>query len=247
MACSWHPLASFLPIIGVMILTNHNTALLINKARLEHQMKAEFSQFILQSAHPCLMARSIFKSDHVDFHAYEQFGSKHTAEQILSHLKNFIANYDFESGNYFTFIAAFKDKKNYSEKEFEKLLWKQLQYLHEADDMPWDETVSPDPENENFSFSLGGRAFYIVGLHTDSSRLSRQSPFPAMVFNLHLQFEKLRERGHYQGVKKKIRGRDKALQGNINPMLEDFGHSSEAKQYSDRNVGNKWKCPFHHK
>lgn len=230
-----------------MILTDPKTSLLVNKARQEQQMKMQFSQFILHSAHPCLMARSIFKSDHVDFHAYENFGTTETAVKMLSDLKKFIANYDFESGNYFTFIAAFKDKKSYSEKVFEKLLWQQLQCLHEADDMPWDETVSPDPENENFSFSLDGKAFYIVGLHPGSSRLSRQSPFPAMVFNLHLQFEKLREKGHYQRVKEKIRERDKALQGNINPMLKDFGHSSEAKQYSGRNVGNKWKCPFHHK
>jgi len=68
-----------------------------------------------------------------------------------------------------------------------------------------------------------------------------------MGFNLHWQFEKLREMGVYHKVRDKIRKRDTALQGNINPMLADFGDSSEAKQYSGRKVGGKWKCPFHSK
>jgi uncharacterized protein len=54
----------------------------------------------------------------------------------------------------------------------------------------------------------------------------------------------LREMGSYHTVRDKIRDRDTQLQGNINPMLEDFGESSEAKQYSGRKVGEEWKCPF---
>src|SRR5690606_40704217 len=101
-----------------------------------------------------------------------------------------------------------------------------------------------DPENDNFSFSLGGKAFYMVGLHPNSSRKARQSPVPAIAFNLHWQFEKLREMGAYYTVRDKIRERDKDLQGSINPMLEDFGETSEARQYSGRKVGEEWKCPF---
>ena len=75
--------------------------------------------------------------------------------------------------------------------------------------------------------------------------MARQSPFPAIVFNLHWQFEKLREMGNYQVVRDRIRQRDEELQGTINPMMEDFGEGSEAKQYSGRKVGKEWKCPFH--
>ena len=126
-------------------------------------------------------------------------------------------------------------------------MWKTLQKLHELDDCEWDENVSNDPENPHFSFSLGGKAFYIIGLHPASSRLARRAPYTTLVFNLHSQFDKLREMGSYHSVRDTIRKNDEKLQGEINPMLRDFGSSSETKQYSGRKVEDNWKCPFHQK
>lgn len=210
--------------------------------------KQDFDQFVLEKDHPCVMAQTVFSMDQVDYHEYGNFGTRETAKNILKDLKEYIANYDFDSNEFFSFLAVFKDRKEYTEKEYEDTLWQQLQYLHEVDDSPWDKNVSPDPDSNNFSFSLGGRAFYMVGLHPNSSRKARQSPYPAIAFNLHWQFEKLREMGTYQTVRDKIRERDIELQGDINPMLEDFGEKSEARQYSGRKVGEEWKCPFlHHK
>ncbi|WP_029034158.1 guanitoxin biosynthesis heme-dependent pre-guanitoxin N-hydroxylase GntA [Salinimicrobium terrae] len=206
--------------------------------------KSQFEDFIIAKDHPCIMAQTVFSMDKVDFHEYDNFGSRETAKAIMTDLKKYIAAYDFESNEFLTFLAGFKGKQNYTEKEFEKTLWEQLQHLHEIDDVKWDEAVSPDPESKNFSFSLGGKAFYIVGLHPNSSRKARQAPYPAIAFNLHWQFEKLREMNTYYTVRDKIRERDTALQGNMNPMLEDFGERSEARQYSGRKVGEEWKCPF---
>lgn len=208
------------------------------------KIKAEFDDFIINQNHPCMMAQTVFSMDKVDFHVYEDFGSKNAARKILKDVKKYISNYDFESNEFLTFLAVFKGRKSFSEKQFEDLLWKQLDFLHELDTEEWDPTVSKDPANKNFSFSLGGRAFYIVGLHPNSSRMARQSPYPAIAFNLHWQFEKLREMNTYEKVRDKIRERDMELQGGINPMLEDFGETSEVKQYSGRKVGNEWKCPF---
>ena len=209
--------------------------------------KKEFDDFILGKDHPCLMAQTVFSLDKVDFHQYDDFGTRETARAILQDLQKYIAHYDFESNEFLTFLAVFKGRKDYSEEEFEKLLWQQLQYLHEEDDSPWDEAVKSDPEDPDFSFSLGGRAFYMVGLHPNSSRKARQAPYPAIAFNLHWQFEKLREMNTYHTVRDKIRERDVELQGDINPMLEDFGERSEARQYSGREVEEEWKCPFHQK
>lgn len=206
--------------------------------------KFQFEDFILGKDHPCLMAQTVFSMDKVDFHEYDNFGSRETAKAILTDLKKYIAAYDFESNDFLTFLVGFKGKQDYTEEEFEKTLWEQLQHLHEVDDADWDEAVSRDPENKHFSFSLGGKAFYIVGLHPNSSRKARQAPYPAIAFNLHWQFEKLREMNTYHTVRDKIRDRDIALQGEINPMLEDFGERSEARQYSGRKVGEDWKCPF---
>jgi FPC/CPF motif-containing protein YcgG len=210
----------------------------------ESDAKAEFKNFIIEDNHPCVMAQTVFTMDQVDFHVYDDLGSKNTARKILRDLKKYLTKYDFDSNDFFTFVASFLGRKDYTEKQFEDLLWKQLQFIHELDDQPWDPSVSGDPEDKNFSFSIAGKAFYMVGLHPNSSRISRQSPSPTLVFNLHWQFEKLREMGAYQNVRDKIRERDRELQGDNNPMLEDFGEKSEARQYSGRKVGEEWKCPF---
>lgn len=210
----------------------------------KEEVRNKFKEFIIDQDHPCVMAQTVFSMDQVDFHCYSNFGSKETAKKIFEDLENYISNYDFESKDFFTFFAVFDEQEMLSEERFEELLWQQLQYLHEVDDEPWDPTVSGDPEDKEFSFSLAGKAFYFVGLHPGSSRLARQSPYPAIAFNLHSQFEKLREMGSFEKVRDKIRERDIELQGNINPMMEDFGAGSEARQYSGRKVGEEWKCPF---
>ena len=47
-------------------------------------------------------------------------------------------------------------------------------------------------------------------------------------------------------MKTMIRKRDTAFQGSINPMVADFGTTSEAKQYSGREVSESWKRPLLH-
>ncbi|PHR10358.1 MAG: hypothetical protein COA40_12360 [Aequorivita sp.] len=207
----------------------------------------DFKNFILEENHPCIMANTVFQMEKYQLNVYESLGSKKTANALMADLKNYIAHYDFESKDFESFIAVFPEAEVVSEIEFENLLWRQLQFMHEIDTTPWDSTVSEDPNNPNFSFSLGGKAFYVVGLHPLASRMARRSPYPTLVFNLHSQFEKLREMGVYYKVRDKIRERDAALQGSINPVLQDFGEESEARQYSGRQVGQTWKCPFHHK
>lgn len=214
-------------------------------SRVKLEIEKQFRAFILDNDHPCIMAQTVFSMDQLEMHSYDEFGSLKTAEKLIRDLETYLENYNFESNDFKTFLAVFPNSPEYSEIEFEKLLWQQLQNLHEADPKSWDRRVSEDPESKNFSFSIGGRAFYIVGMHPGSSRMARQSPHTAIAFNLHWQFEKLREMGAYLNVRDKIRERDRQLQGNINPMLEDFGKSSEAKQYSGRKVHKTWKCPFH--
>ncbi|MDN3725102.1 guanitoxin biosynthesis heme-dependent pre-guanitoxin N-hydroxylase GntA [Aequorivita sp. SDUM287046] len=209
------------------------------------QIEEKFKNFIIEQKHPCIMANTVFSMGDYEIHDYETFGSRTTAKEILKDLKVYLENYNFTDNKFKTFIAVFPNAETVSEIEFENLLWRQLQFIHEKDTDEWDPNVSDDPENSNFSFSIGGRAFYVVGMHPKSSRLARRAPYVTLVFNLHWQFEKLREMGAYHKVRDKIRQRDAALQGNINPVLEDFGESSEARQYSGRNVGEQWKCPFH--
>ncbi|WP_405198434.1 guanitoxin biosynthesis heme-dependent pre-guanitoxin N-hydroxylase GntA [Christiangramia sp. LLG6405-1] len=207
--------------------------------------KEKFEHWILEEDHPCIMAQTVFSQEHVKTKQYGQLGDPLQTEALLKDLKNYIAEYDFETNDFKSFIAVFPESNIATEDEFERLLWKQLEEIEKIDTKDWDPSVTKDPEHDNFSFSIAGRSFYIVGMHPNSSRQARRSPYPSIAFNLHVQFEKLREMGAYEKVRDKIRARDKELQGSMNPMLEDFGSSSEAKQYSGKATEDDWVCPFH--
>src|SRR5690606_29128153 len=134
-------------------------------------------------------------------------GSKSAAIRLGQYLTKFLSRKREVKGKFASFIAVFKKPSELSEVRFEELLWKQLNLLNEIDERPWDKTVKSDPEDPNFSFSFGGTAFYIIGLHPGSSRKARQFKYPALVFNLHNQFEILREEGKYQKMRDLIRER----------------------------------------
>ena len=134
-----------------------------------------------------------------------------------------------------------------SEVAFEAALWERVQSFADKDHwlgQPFDHRVSADPDDPHFSLSFGGEAFFVVGLHPNASRPARRMPFPTLVFNLHDQFERLREEGRYEKMRERILERDIALAGDINPMLARHGEASEAAQYSGRLVGEDWRCPF---
>ncbi|MGL6044751.1 MAG: YqcI/YcgG family protein, partial [Sandaracinobacteroides sp.] len=77
-----------------------------------------------------------------------------------------------------------------------------------------------------------------------ASRPARRFRYPALVFNLHAQFETLRADGRYEPLRETILARDVELAGSINPMLARHGRISEARQYSGRAVDADWECPF---
>jgi len=147
-----------------------------------------------------------------------------------------------------SFAALFQGPEDTDEVRFEAMLWSQLQRLHDLDvkrGTRWALDVSRDPNDPHFSLSIAGHAFFVIGLHPGASRIARQFAVPALVFNSHQQFEKLRADGRYQKMQAATRERDIALQGSINPNLADFGAAAETRQYSGRKTEAGWSCPFH--
>ena len=204
-----------------------------------------FQRHVTDADFPCVGAKA---SLHGNFYRYGFYGKVNSPEATsgLAHDLWHYAKDQLAFGtNYATFIASFRGPKVLDEAEWETLLWEQLQSLHEIDQSDWDKSVSSDPNESHFSFSFAGTAFFIVGLHQGASRLSRRFAWPTMVFNVHAQFERLREEGLFERMQSTIRARDTKLQGTLNPNLSDFGKASEAKQYSGRPVEKEWKCPFH--
>lgn len=198
---------------------------------------------------PCMMAQAVFGHGHA--HAIAAGSLENIdAENITLTLAGFdkaLQEIQRAGRGYHSIVLEFTDSAIHCEHQFEAAMWRYLQVLHthDARSYSWDERVSSNPQDANFSFSLRGKAFYIIGMHPASSRKARRAPYPTLVFNLHEQFEALRIKGTYHKVRDKIRLRDEAYSGSINPVLQDFGATSEARQYSGRNVPSKeWQCPF---
>ena len=201
--------------------------------------------FIDEAAFPCVGAKAARNKGRMRFAEYASLGCPLEATSLCRDLRNFSDEFPDPGVSPVSFVAVFRDQL-LEEKSFETALWRQLQLMHEHDghDFKWDTSVNSDPASHDFSFSIGGRAFFVVGLHKTSSRVSRRAPFPCLVFNFHNQFEALKSSGKYQSMQTAIRARDVKLQGSVNPVLEHFGAASEARQYSGRAVEADWRCPF---
>lgn len=193
--------------------------------------------------YPCLGARSVFNTDRATVVTFEQLAGPATAAGLLTALQRFARTVDPDEG-FASFVAAFRGPVIRDERHFEQLLWHQLQQLHDLDPHEWNREVSADPDDPHFAFSVAGTAYFVVGLHPQASRLARRTPAPVLVFNLHAQFEQLRESERFPRMRDRIRARDRELQGSINPMVADHGAASEARQYSGRPVGDQWHAPF---
>ncbi len=198
------------------------------------------------AAYPCVGAKSAINKGSYRLGVYSDITSAPATAGLARDLWRFANELDNIDGRFATFVATFDGPREQTELEFEQTLWDQLQALHEADapHHEWDERVSSDPASPNFSFSFAGRAFFIVGLHPRASRIARRFPWPTIVFNAHEQFERLRRDGQMDRMKEVIRRKDEELQGEVNPVLRDFGQASEARQYSGREVEADWRPPF---
>ncbi|NYJ76280.1 guanitoxin biosynthesis heme-dependent pre-guanitoxin N-hydroxylase GntA [Allobranchiibius huperziae] len=201
------------------------------------------TEMVTHPEYPCLGARSVFRRDTASVVVLDEMEHADDLATLADALRTFAARTK-DATNFVSLIAAFRSPVVTSEAQFEELLWGVLQTLHDGDDQPWTEGVSDDPAQPHFAFSHAGTAFFIVGLHPAASRIARRAPLPMLVFNLHAQFERLREEGGFDRMRTAIRTRDTRLQGGVNPMAEDHGDSSEARQYSGRAVDDDWKPPF---
>jgi FPC/CPF motif-containing protein YcgG len=208
-------------------------------------VEAAFAAHLASKTFPCLAAKTAFARDQVTHveatdircgkddaaiaEAIEAFATRHKPDHVFHSL-----------------VVHFPGSPELDEISFEQCLFSRLQGIHDLDleRFEWDRTVSPDPSDKKFSMSVGGKSFYVIGLHPGASRAARRLSHPAMVFNLHAQFEYLREQGRYDRLREAIIERDVALNGSANPMLAVHGESSEALQYSGRHIQGAWECPF---
>ena len=205
---------------------------------------------IADAGFPCVGAKSAMARGALKVLVGHSLTSAWDDVHIHSELLEWARAYRADPEGLRSLAVVFDGPLGLSEEAFEAAMWERLQSLADKDEwrgQPYDGGVSPDPANPHFSLSFGGAAFFVVGLHPGASRPARRFPTPTLVFNLHDQFERLRDAGRYERMRDRILERDRILAGDVNPMLARFGETSEARQYSGRKVNEDWQCPFRDK
>ena len=204
-----------------------------------------FSARIDDAAFPCVGAKSAQAQGKLEFVVGGALDRSDADAGMVRRIQQF-AGGCADDAAFTSLVVLFPDSAKMSELQFEAALWQRLQAFHEIDVQThsWDGSVSSDPASARFSMSLGGRSFYVIGLHPGASRGARRFDCAALVFNLHSQFEALRGDGRYGKLRDAIVARDVSYSGSSNPMLAEHGKASEARQYSGRIVEAGWRCPF---
>lgn len=206
----------------------------------------DYKSFIGNKAFACVAAKAALAKQQLHTMVAEHMACPFSDKAILDFLYAFVDEYRQSGQLYHSAGIVFKQPLQLSEAMFEELLWQRLQSLSDLDAQryDYDKRVQSDPSSPDFSFSLKEEAFFIIGLHPNSSRMARQFKNPAIVFNPHKQFEQLRQTDKYRHLQHAVRKRDIELSGSINPMLQDYGEQSEVYQYSGREYNASWRCPL---
>jgi FPC/CPF motif-containing protein YcgG len=208
-------------------------------------VRTVFDAHLASPSFPCLAARTAHARDQVTHIEATDIRCGKDDAAIADAIEAF-ATRNKPEHVFHSLVVHFPHSPALAEASFEQHLFGRLQGIHEVDRerFAWDPTVSSDPTSDKFSMSVGGKSFYVIGLHPGASRAARRLPHPAMVFNLHAQFEYLRQQGRYDRLREAIIEQDIQRNGTANPMLAVHGESSEALQYSGRHIEGAWECPF---
>jgi hypothetical protein len=213
----------------------------------DHPLAQAFQDFIRSPQFPCVGAKASLSKEQIRFVIGRDIRSAWDDLRILPSLLDLALRYRSDPVLFQSLVVLFEEEAGLDEEAYEANLWQRLQSLTDKDEWLGQETdprVSQSPDDPHFSLSFGGEAFFVVGLHPQASRPARRFSRPALVFNLHDQFEQLRASGRYEKLRAAIIERDIAVAGDPNPMLARHGAISEARQYSGRAVEEDWKCPF---
>jgi uncharacterized protein len=212
----------------------------------DQQIINEYLEFINEKEFPCVVAKAALAKKHIKSFISNHMACPASDRPILDFLYDFVDQYRMSSDSYHSAAVIFKGPVNTNEQIFDALLWERLRALSllDKENYEHDSRVDQNPEAANYSYSLKSEAFFVVGIHPGSERRSRRFKYPALIFNPHAEFEKLRKLGRYEKLKTVVRKRDVIFSGSINPMLDDFGNSSEAIQYSGKRHSSEWKCPL---
>jgi FPC/CPF motif-containing protein YcgG len=229
----------------------------VDPSPIAHLVHGTVKGWVLSEGFPCNGAKSAFNTDSYRLGIYDSFNSGDVG-LLATDLKAYIGEYaatpvvrskakpgEWISLNrtFASFLACFKEEPVCDESTFEDRLWAILENLRKIDNDAVPSGFSTDPSDSNFAFCFGGEGFFVAAFHPGSWRWSRRFIFPLLVFNMHKQFDGLKQSGKFAQLRDTIRKQDDALQGSTNTLAADFGQQSEAPQYGMRVVPPGWVPP----
>ena len=196
--------------------------------------------------YPCVAAQQSFFREDYSVGIYDGFGQGACWRELRADLLSFLDDQRRTGSTLSTMWAVFPDAAERSEDRFEDDLWRELSFLSSVETRAedWGDDERSDPTRQDFALRLGGHSLFVVGLHPQSSRKARRFPFTALVVNSFDQFAKLAAEGRYVPMVETNRARDRAFQGDVNPMALEHGEKWESIQFSGKSNRADWKCPF---
>lgn len=197
------------------------------------EISASLGQMIGDETFPCIMAKAALNNGLV---RERELNLESAPAQALEVVYSFVREYRKAPDRFSSLILSFDTEAFQSFSVFETFFWNFTLALHDIDKVAYrhDPRVGADPAQKDFSYSLMEEAFFLIMLHPQSPRVGRRYKYPAIVFNPHQQFERLREKGVFAKIRDTIRERDLSLQNEKNIMLGDFGQGWEIFQYTGR-------------
>lgn len=212
----------------------------------EQEIIAAYHSFLNDKDFPCIGAKTALAREQIYTMVAGGMNCPSFDGKILEFIYDSIGKFKKIDNNFYSAAVIFTGPLTITEEIFEQLLWQKLQSLLDLDALhyPYNKKVSNDPKSVFFSLSLKEETFFIIGLHPDSSRKARRFIFPALVFNPTDQFVKLKQSDKFEKLKHTIRKRDMAFSGSVNPMLGDYGSTSEILQYSGKGYDSNFVCPL---
>jgi FPC/CPF motif-containing protein YcgG len=202
--------------------------------------------WIFSGRFACLGARAAARQGVLQIVLLGPIDRQDSALKAYEALRGFVSSGMLEAHRFATLVVVFQGSVIPDELDWENAFWRLVQELHHHDAalFDWAADTSSDPESRQFQLSLCGHPFFLIGMHPQSSRISRRAPWPAVAFNSHRNFALLKAEGTFPGLQRRIQSKEILIQGSLNPNLAGFGDAAQSRQYSGRAVEQTWRCPF---
>ena len=202
-----------------------------------HRLASMLSQMVAHPEYPCLGARSVFQRDRATVQVVRRAGRRRRRRAAAGRPEDLRRGDRSRAG-----VRLLRRDVPRTRGARRAALRATAVVAAGADPLggrrtPGTPRCRPTPATSTSPSAPAVRRTSSSGCTPRASRDARRTPTPTLVFNLHEQFEALRASGRFPRMRDKIRERDDQLQGSINPMVADHGETSEARQYSGRQVG----------